>query len=286
MNIMMGINNKYVFPTKVMLTSLCENNKFEKHFVYILYDRKNLTKENIESIKILEKQYEIEICPIEIDAELFANCPTDFHLSIETYFRFMTQEVLPESVDRVLWLDADIIINKCLKEFYYQDFDDKAIVVCRTSNNKAEEFLKKLELNPKVGYFNAGVILFDLDNIRKKITTQTFFDCLEENREKIAWLDQDVLNIVFADDKKLLEQQVYNFTFFSDTLFSKDELEKIKQEIYILHYIGAEKPWDSTYQNTTIKIFRHYARKQENLFESLKFEISYLWKCTLRKLRG
>ena len=33
----------------------------------------------------------------------------------------MTQEVLPESVDRVLWLDADIIINKCLKEFYYQD---------------------------------------------------------------------------------------------------------------------------------------------------------------------
>ena len=72
-------------------------------------------------------------------------------------------------------VDADIIINKCLKEFYYQDFDDKAIVVCRTSNNKAEEFLKKLELNPKVGYFNAGVILFDLDNIRKKITTQTFF---------------------------------------------------------------------------------------------------------------
>ena len=79
--------------------------------------------------------------------------------------------------------------------------------------------------------------MFDLDNIRKKITTQTFFDCLEENREKIVWLDQDVLNIVFADDKKLLEQQVYNFTFFSDTLFSKDELEKIKQEIYILHYI-------------------------------------------------
>ena len=66
---------------------------------------------------------------------------------------------------------------------------------CRTSNNKAEEFLKKLELNPKVGYFNAGVILFDLDNIRKKITTQTFFDCLEENREKIVWLDQDVLNL-------------------------------------------------------------------------------------------
>ena len=66
MNIMMGINNKYVFPTKVMLTSLCENNKFEKHFVYILYDRKNLTKENIESIKILEKQYEIEICPIAV----------------------------------------------------------------------------------------------------------------------------------------------------------------------------------------------------------------------------
>ena len=57
------------------------------------------------------------------------------------------------------------------------------------------------------------------------------FKCfLEENREKIVWLDQDVLNIVFADDKKLLEQQVYNFTFFSDTLFSKDELEKIAEK--------------------------------------------------------
>lgn len=277
MNIMMGINDKYVFPAKVMLTSLCENNKFEKHYIYILYDKRNLKAENIKKIQLLERQYDLKICPIEINANLFDECPTRFHLSIETYFRFMAQEVLPQTIERVLWLDADMLIIKNIKDFYYQDFQNKSVVVCRTSNPKAADFLNRLGLEASVGYFNAGIILFDLNTIRKKVSMQTYFDCLKKNKERITWLDQDVLNIVFANDKKLLEDQSYNLTFFSDTIFTKNEIKEIAQNAYILHYIGGEKPWHTTYQNNTIKFFRKYARKQENIIDSLKFDICYLY---------
>lgn len=284
MNIMMGINDTYVFPTKVMLTSLCENNKFERHCVYILYDKRNLKTENIKNIQLLERQYDIIIYPIEIDANLFNECPTAFHLSVETYFRFMAQEVLPRDVERVLWLDADMIIINSIKNFYYQDFQDKSIVVCRTNNPNANDFLKRLELDESVGYFNAGMILFDLKSVRKKINTKTYFDCLEKNREKIVWLDQDILNVVFANDKKILNEQLYNYTFFSDTFFSRKDYEEIKHNVYILHYVGAEKPWHTTYQNRAIKFFRIYARKQESFFGSLKFDVCHLFNQLLRKL--
>lgn len=283
MNIMMGINDNYVFPTKVMLTSLCENNRFEKHYIYILYDKRNLKEKNIKDIQLLEKRLNLKINPIEIDANLFSECPTNYHLSIETYFRFLAQDVLPQDIERVLWLDADMIIIKSLKDFYYQDFENKSIVVCKTANPNASDFLRRLDLGINVGYFNAGIILFNLKAIRERINTQIFFECIKMNKEKIVWLDQDVLNIVFANDKKLLEEQVYNWTFFSDTVFSKRDLVDIEEKVYVLHYIGGEKPWHVTYQNKAIKYFRKYARKQEKLIASLKFDVCRFYKMFWKK---
>lgn len=277
MNIMIGINDNYIFPAKVMLTSLCENNKFEKHYVYVLYDVRNLNTRNIENLKSLEKQYDVEICPIEFNADIFEEFPMNLHFSVETYFRFMAQEMLPKSVERVLWLDADMVIIKNIKDFYYQDFENKLIAACRTNNKREKEFLINLDLDPDIGYFNAGIILFNLKSIREKICIRNFFECLQKYKEKIVWLDQDILNIVFAYDKKLIENQVYNFTFFSDTVFSPKDIDEINKNVYILHYIGGEKPWNLSYKNSLIKYFRKYARKQETVKETILFEMKYLY---------
>lgn len=285
MNIMIGINNKYVFPAKVMLTSLCENNKFEKHSIYVLYDRNNLSIESIKDLKLLEKSYNAEINPIEFDSSIFEKFPTSHHFTVETYFRFLAQDMLPQDVERVLWLDADMIVIKSLKDFYYQDFESKLIVACRTANPKEIDFLENLGLNKEGGYFNAGIILFNLNDIRKKLSSDIFFQCLEKYQDKIVWLDQDILNIVFADDKKLLNDQNYNFTFFSDTIFSKEKIKNIEDEIVVLHYIGGEKPWHISYKNELIKYFRKYARKQERFIESMRFEICHLYDKFVSKVK-
>lgn len=285
MNIMIGINNKYVFPAKVMLTSLCENNSFEKHDVYVLHDKRNLTDEDIISIKELERQYSINVHPVEVNADIFESFPVGYHFSIETYFRFLSQEFLPNTVERILWLDVDMIILKSLYEFYYQDFEGKSIVACRTNNPDASSFLRRLCVEPTAGYFNAGIILFNMKRVFEKITLQTYSSCMERLKERILWLDQDILNAVYAYDKKLIENQVYNYTLFSDTHVSPQMKKYIEDNVYVLHYIGGDKPWHVFYKNAAIKYFRRYARKQEDWLTSLKFDIAHLYERICRRIK-
>lgn len=272
MNIMIGINDKYLFPAKVMITSLCCTNKFEQHVVYLLYDRENLSSKSINSLKELELKLGVQIIPIQITADTFADCPVTHHFSIETYFRFMAQDVLPLSVDRVLWLDVDIIVNGSIKDFYYKPFENKSIIVCRTNNSDEKGLLSRLGLEANSGYFNAGVILFNLTKIRKHLSIRDYLSCLEVNRERILWLDQDVLNLIYSTDKVLINSQDYNFTFESSRVFSKEELSYIQNKIPILHYIGVTKPWHPEYQNPLGRRFRKYARKVWSIQDSIKFE--------------
>lgn len=285
MNIMIGINQKYVFPAKVMLTSLFENNKFEKHNVFLLYDKNNLEIKGIDDLKKLEKKYNTEIFPVMFDSSIFEKFPMSDHFSIETYFRLMAQDMLPNELDRVLWIDADIIVIKSIKDFYYQNFEGKLVVASKTANENANTYLEKLGLNSDVGYFNAGVILFNLVEMRKKISTNIYFECLAEYKDRIHWLDQDILNIVFANDKKLIDNQCYNYTFMSDKKFSNSEEMYIKNNVVLLHYIGGEKPWHLSYQNKMIKYFRKYARKQESLLDSLNFDLKYIYGRLYSKLK-
>ena len=122
MNLMLSVNDKYCEPAMVMLTSFLTNNSFEHNDIYFLYG--NVSAENIGKISsFIGSKYDVSFYPIKINENDMPLLPIDYHFSIETYYRFFAQELLPENVERVLWLDADMIVRKSLEEFYYQDFE-------------------------------------------------------------------------------------------------------------------------------------------------------------------
>lgn len=270
MNILIAINNGYYNPAKVMLTSLCINNRFENHSVYLLYSE--LDSEKIDDLKKALRRYHCEVNPVYVDKDRFEGLPLSHHFSIETYYRFLMQTMVPDTVSRILWLDADMIIKGSLKEFYYQDFEDKCIAVCKSINKDPDSLIKKLCLPAGTPYFNAGTILFNLEKIRKEMDPEVYFEYAKNNPEKITWLDQDILNAVFFDKKKVHDYKLYNFMHFSGTNFSDEEKRIIDNETVVLHYIGSVKPWNPKYVGYTYKYYKKYAKRYNSFFENIRFE--------------
>lgn len=287
MNMLIAINSKYLVAAKVMLTSLFENNRMTSDIaVYLLHS--NLSSQEISILRqLIENKYKRKLTEIHVEQEQFETFPISHHFTIETYYRFLAQSILPKKVERVLWLDVDMIVKASIKELYEQNFEDKYLVVCQSINKHPEQLLEKLNLPKESKYFNAGTILFNLKKIRENITEETYFKYIEQNRERITWLGQDVLNAIYNQKVKIVKNQSYNRQIFSEDKFSKDEMNEVKDNTAIIHYIGPCKPWDFRYQNGLKKYYWRYALKSEGLGEYIKYmtlNTAYMCKRIFKKV--
>ena len=257
MNLLLSANNTYLSPLTTMLTSFCENNLNEHHHIYFLYG--DVDNKKLEAIgSFFEKHYDVTFTTKRISEDAFKQFPISHHFSIETYYRFLVTDILPAEEERVLWLDIDIIVRKPLYDFYYQDFEGNMIAACKSINKTPEALLEKLGCPSGTIYFNAGVILFNLGLIRKKYTVSDFYNYFYTHKDKITWLDQDILNGVFALQTKIHDYHLYNYQMFSEDRFQKTEIDYIKAHTAIIHYIGAKKPWHSGYINPCKTFWRKY----------------------------
>lgn len=286
MNILIAINSKYLIPARVMLTSLLENNKQKEDInIYLLHS--SLKDKEINSLRVLvEKKYKAKLNNITVDKKQFEEFPISHHFTIETYYRFLAQSILPKEIDRILWLDVDMIVKKPLEELYYQDFEDRYIIVAQSINKNPQELIKKLGLKEGSKYFNAGMILFNLNKIRESVKPDIYFKYIKNNKEKITWLDQDVLNVIYNQSSKFVDYMKYNMQTFSDEEFNSTLIKQINEETVIIHYIGACKPWHFRYNNYCSKFYWEYAKKSEGIYSYIKFKIINFTYQNLKKLKG
>ena len=164
---------------------------------------------------------------IDADIEFFHVHPeyvSDFaprgRITIESYFRLLLVDLLPTTVKRVLYLDIDIIVNKNLYELYNTDLKDLYLAACPTFKPMDyQDFVKLSEERAKNCYFNAGVILFNLEKMRDdkwdvsrfKKSYLKLFDYFGGNP---PYEDQGLLNYCFGDQAIYLYQKAYNLRSF------------------------------------------------------------------------
>lgn len=239
MNILIAINEKYIEPAKTMLFSLACHQE-ENLAVYLL--QSSIQRESLDNLRaFVDEKCHGELIDIQIDKSLFANVPKAKWWTEETYYRLISFAILPESVERILWLDADIIVKGNISELYNQDFDDNYAVVC------AEDTMKnhaRLGLKESHHYFNAGVILYDFNMIRRDFTVQYIFDCIEKHRDHLEALDQDVLNVLFENKVKYIDATVYNNETLGFSALGRAKMTELRDTARIIHFIGAMKPWN------------------------------------------
>ena len=169
MNIAISLNRKYVNYAYVLLTSIFENNSGENISVFALHTE--LLEQDIDLLSSLCKKYNNTLHPIVIDESVLLHLPTTEMWSKEAYFRLALTDVLPKEVDRVLYLDIDMIIIGDISDLYYADFDGKDFIACRefgeeeTIPDRINDLFDRDNKKSR-DYFNSGMMLWNIRKLR------------------------------------------------------------------------------------------------------------------------
>lgn len=247
-NILATLDGNYVKYFTVMLSSLADSNPGEYFEVYILRGREELELSAAE--KLLTGRGAVH--QIEIAEDRLADAPTTDRYPREMYYRIFAAKYLPDTLDRILYLDPDLIVNGSLRELYDTPMGDNYFAAA-SHIGKVLTLVNELRLDmPDEGsYINSGVMLINLALLRRDQDIQAVFDYIEAHRGKLILPDQDIISGLYGDRIIQLDPYRYNMT---ERLFvlhrqniGKLDVESVRERSAIIHYCGRNKPWKSSY---------------------------------------
>lgn len=186
-----------------------------------------------------------------VDSSKFANLPslgTFGTVTQASYYRLVLADILPDTIQKVLYLDGDIVVRKPLADLWRSDIDGYALAAVNDPQEATPEKYGRLGFSPDYSYFNAGVLLINLAYWRSHNATSLFNDYMQKHRASILFHDQDVLNAVFHDQWKRLPI-TYNLTsgyMWQKVYFDRkfmDEVREVRKDPAVVHFT-ADKPWE------------------------------------------
>lgn len=251
-HVLVSFDENYMPYSQVMLYSLCSHTN-EPVKVWLL-NQKLTDVQCMAFHDFLQTKCCAEFEVITIDASLFDGMPIGT-LSLETYSRIVAPQVLPSDLNRILWLDSDIIVNRDIATFYHQNFCGQYCVACK-DNWSDTKYIKShqedMGMQYSDVYFNAGVLLLNLELLRVEVPAEIVFNACTMLKDKLLFADQDILNYLYVGHVKYADNLLYNCQ-----RFGKKEKEKQVQydQVVILHYTGIRKPWDIRFLDKRAKYY-------------------------------
>ncbi len=191
MNVLVAINKGYIRHFNVMLTSLLENTK-SNVCVYVMHD--DLQAEDEECI--CSRFTGAEFVFLYMDKSLCAGFPTTKRYPYTIYYRIFAPLLLPENLDRVLYLDCDLVAHNDLDAFYRQDFQDNLFIAC-SHTGKIMRLINRLRLGAGKNsvYMNTGVLLMNLNRLRSVLNIEELKAYTLRRKRRLILFDQDVLYV-------------------------------------------------------------------------------------------
>lgn len=264
MNILFTLDRNYLLPLRVTLTSLFINNPNEAFDIYIAAD--GFTQEDHSNIHSLCARFHAAYHPVAVEETWFESAPTLRYYSRAMYYRLLAARMLPETLERILYLDPDMLVIGSIRPLYETEMGDRLYAACihkglvdlSTPVNKI-----RLSTYETEGYFNSGMLLMNLPRIRSHVLPQVIFDYVRENRSLLILPDQDVLNGLYGQHILALDEQRYNYDvrkYREYRLQSCGEHDAawVMENTVILHFCGKRKPWRSGGNSRFFMLYRHY----------------------------
>jgi len=252
MNLLFTLNKKYFPQLIVLLKSIHHNNPDEEFHIYII--SKELDDNHVEEIFSNLKEAKVTITLLEFDETLLKGSPTSKRYPLEIYYRLFAAQVLPSDVDRILYLDPDIVVINSLKELYNMDFEDNYFIGATHVNKLLRKFNEIRVSAPKnAPYINTGVMMINIKKLREEQDVNEVYEYIEKHKHKFTLPDQDVLCGLYGDKVKLINEYIYNLNDRMITIYNlknrkKIDLDWVRENAVIIHYCGRNKPWNKKYR--------------------------------------
>lgn len=243
MNILINVDNNYIERAKDLLLSISFNNNGPMN-IYMIYD-------SIDEEKLADFSYYVtEVLKYKLN---FVKCDAkdiDFPIYIDyiskaTYYRLFFPFSIDEKIDRVLYLDCDIICTGNIEDFYATDFENNLLIGCENMvtvdmpdlNIKCNE---RLDLPSDNHYINAGVLLINVEKYKNEVDSSDLINFINDNSGILEYQDQDVINKYFYGKIKLVDNK-YNYQINAVNYGMENHT------CPIVHYSGEYKPWNDNF---------------------------------------
>ncbi len=271
MDVVFASNDNYARHLAVAMYSLMDHNQVaERIRIFIL--SVDISRENQEKLSAVVRRFTREIIFIPM-GNLKEKFPYDIEtggFDISTMSRLFIGTMLPEDVERVLYLDCDTVVLGSLKKLWNLDLHGKIMgaVLEPTIYNSLKPALGLRENDP---YFNAGVLLIDLKNWRKKHIEAQILSFYQKLGGQTFGCDQDLLNGTLKGKIRVLSPRYNFFTNYryfrynalakhspSYAVVPKKAFIQAKKHPLILHFAGDERPWKAGNLNHYRKAYEQY----------------------------
>lgn len=277
MNILMSVNKRFLKIAEEMIFSALYYSS-QQIDLYLMYQESELDEKDLEYIsKFVSKTGKGKLIPIKFDTTSLDGMPvTDdegYFFSMETYSRLFAAFKLPKKVNKLLYLDADMVCTGDLKELYDIPLEGNTYAAARDFGIKKKD-LERLNLPEEYPYINAGVLLMDIEKIRKNYKEEDIVRMIRENHKILTYLDQDFINKFFAGDIKIIASK-YNL------LAKSVKYKELKEKPIIIHYAGSVKPWEedvSRFEKELVEPYYEALRLQKGEKEKVLEELQKLHK--------
>lgn len=231
-NVVLAFQDKtgeYARHVGVVLVSILVNTKADLT-IHIFHDE-TLTIANQEKLAAICTKYgkKLVLHAVQVPENWRQiNC-----LSLGTLYRLYIADILAQE-HRALYFDSDVVVHLDIEPLLQLDMQGCALAAVHDAGTKINPFLYTRSVPLQLSkYFNAGVILFDLEKVRKQYNLTTACIQFLQEHPSDPFADQTALNYLLQDDCLLIDA-AYN---------SLPTLASTVQEEKIWHFSGAYKPW-------------------------------------------
>ena len=262
--ILITIDKNYIFPFKVMLRSFFINNPGEDGLtIYLLHS--SIPQADLDELREYCLSLGATLIPIQFNKELFENAPASERYPQEMYYRLLAPHVLPQELDKILYLDPDILIINPLRPLWEVNLRGNVFAAAaHTSITEATNFVNRVRLGTDHDYFNSGVIMIDLVKARRLVKIDEVFHHVEEFKDELILPDQDVFNVLYGKNTLAIDDVLWNYdarNYFNYLVRStgKHNMNWVMQNTAILHFCGKNKPWNPSYDDLFFGVlYKHY----------------------------
>ncbi|MBD2445795.1 glycosyltransferase family 8 protein [Nostoc sp. FACHB-152] len=297
--IVCAADDNYAMPLAVTVRSASENLSNDHRLVVFVIDG-GIKKHNKEKILRSLPSDRCEVNFILAPEYLLANLKEahqycakhgitlNTHVSIASYYRLLIPELLPKHIDKVIYLDCDLVVEKNLGELWQVDLGENYLLAVQdmwigyVSDPRGLLNYKELGIPPNTKYFNAGILFLNLKKWRDNSVTEKALEYTKQNKDYIRFHDQDVLNGMMVgkwgelDPRWNMTPGIYDYPSWRESPFSEEEYNQIIHDPYILHF-ATLKPWKSRWTRNEFKA---------NFFKYLNLTAWAGWKLTLWRRLG
>ena len=261
-HLLVTFDTNYIPPFQTMLTSAVQNTPGRKFHVWLLHSA--IPQEDLTRLSGFCQTLGVPLTPLVMDRRLFADAPISNQYPQEMYYRLLSPLILPREVERVLYLDPDMLIINPLRPLWEMDLYGKAFAAAsHTGLTEMANGINQMRLDTEHEYFNSGVMLIDLTAARKLVTAEDVFACVSEHEKELILPDQDVFNILYGKETRPVEDVLWNYDVrnYSKYLIrstGKHDLSWVMRNTAVLHFCGRNKPWHEDYKNPFGMLYLHY----------------------------